>query len=110
MKMMMGAGDFENSSSSDWNFSSMRKRAEQVFYISTTEFTNRETDSLTEYHNLSDQVNLLGQSNIGGTIGFGIPDSPAAITVVNYCFGIILIIIGITGTSGNALVLYVFTR
>ena len=45
-----------------------------------------------------------------GSIGLGIPDSPLAIQIVNYCFGVTLIMIGLAGICGNGLVLYVFTR
>lgn len=43
-------------------------------------------------------------------IGFGIPNTALANRIVHYCFGILLIVIGVAGAIGNGLVIYVFTR
>ncbi|CAG7838006.1 unnamed protein product [Allacma fusca] len=44
------------------------------------------------------------------SLGFGIPDTFMTKRIVHYCFGTLLILIGMAGTLGNILVLYVFTR
>lgn len=43
-------------------------------------------------------------------LGFGIPSTALANKIVHYCFGALLILIGIAGAIGNGLVIYVFAR
>ncbi|CAG7815458.1 unnamed protein product [Allacma fusca] len=96
----------------EWNstFPSFNPITEGTVYENnSTENMHGENGTATSADSTTQALNLYGWEE-PGTIGFGIPDTTESIHIVNCCFGVILIIIGLAGSSGNGLVLYVFTR
>jgi len=59
-----------------------------------------------------DQLQLANAENVTEVLplGFGLSNDPETLRIIHFTTALFLVIVGVLGTLGNGLVLYIFTR